>query len=178
MKLAVNIVVILIMISGISSCDRIKNKAERVADKIEKKATNKVKVQARKVTDKVFPVFDSDVADSKNNRERFKDFIKVELTPDIRNIYCFDDAIGIDADYMFAFNCDLTTSNRIIKMHNLTIDTISSDNAFGLQNDFEWWKKEEIAKLTKYSWTNGEHYFKYFWYDSVNKKAYFFDFDM
>ena len=54
----------------------------------------------------------------------------------IKNIYCFDDAIGIDADYQFSFNCNKITAELIRKKNNLKIDTITSDFAFGLQNDF------------------------------------------
>lgn len=137
-----------------------------------------VKNKIKKQTDNVFPRFDHDKPDTDNNKKRFKDFIKVELTSDVKNIYCFNDEIGIDVDYMFAFNCDSTTSNNIIKKHELKLDTVNTECGFGMQHDFDWWDKERIAELPKYSWTNGEQYFKYYWYDEENEKAYFFDFDM
>ncbi|NDV43053.1 hypothetical protein GTK07_06900 [Muricauda sp. 40Bstr401] len=137
-----------------------------------------MKKQTDKVVDKVFPPFDSDKADTENNKRRFKDFIKVELTEDVKNIYCFDDAIGIDADYMFSFTCNSQTSDKIIKTHNLTRDTNNSDNGFNLQHDFDWWDKDKISQLVKYSWTNGGQYYKYYWFDNENNKAYYFEFDM
>ncbi|MBN1150825.1 hypothetical protein JXA84_06350 [candidate division WOR-3 bacterium] len=130
------------------------------------------------VAEKVFPVFDSDTPDTENNRRRFIEFIGVDLTPDIRSIYCFDDAIGADRDYMFAFDCLPSTSEKIIIRHRLTIDTVNSDNGFFMQDDFEWWDKEKIAELDKYSWTDGARNHKYYWYDNLNGKAYFFEFDM
>jgi len=126
----------------------------------------------------LLPQFDHNQPDTGNNKQRFRDFLKVEITPDVKNIYCFDDAIGIDADYMFSFNCSQTTSNKIIETNDLKIDTLNSDNAFGLQNDFDWWNKDRIAQLQKYSWTDGDQYFKYYWYDVDSSKAYFFDFDL
>lgn len=157
---------IFILITVLISCDRLKNKTEKVKEK----TTEELREQTQKVVDKVFPPFDHDRPDTSNHKKRFKDFLKIEITPDVKNIYCFDDAVGIDADYMFAFNCDSTTSRKIIEVHNLTIDTLNANNGFGLQNDFEWWDKERISALKKYSWTNGDQYFKYYWYDKENKR--------
>lgn len=141
------------------SCNRIKNKGQELANK-------------------VVPRFDAYEADTKFNKEHFTDFLKVDLTPDIKNIYCFDDAIGIDADYQFSFNCDSTTARKIINKHKLKRDKTTKDYAFGLQNDFEWWDKKKIEKLDLYSWQGEHQYFKYFWYDNTEQKAYYFDFDM
>lgn len=158
----------------IVSCDRIKNKGQELADKTEKK----VKDKSKDLVDKVVPHFDAYKPDTKFNKERFKDFLKVDLTPDIKNIHCFDDAIGIDADYMFSFNCDTTTAKKIIEKHQLKLDKETTDYAFGLQHDFDWWDKKKIEKLDLYSWQGDHQYFKYFWYDPKEQKAYYFDFDM
>jgi hypothetical protein len=158
----------------IVSCDRIKNKGQELADKTEEK----VKDKSKDLVDKVVPHFDAYKPDTKFNKERFTDFLKVDLSPDIKNIYCFDDAIGIDADYMFSFNCDTTTARRIIEKHQLKLDKETTDYAFGLQHDFEWWDKKKIEKLDLYSWQGDHQYFKYFWYDKTEQKAYYFDFDM
>lgn len=170
--------VCLILFMGVVSCNRFRNKTEQVVNQVKIKTTSVVKEQAKKVVEKVFVPFDAYKPDTDNNQKRFKDFLKVELTPDVKNLYCFDDAIGIDADYMFSFNCSLETSNKIIEVNQLEIDTIDSDNGFGMQHDFFWWNKEVIRTLQKYSWTDGNQYFKYYWYDKANEKAYFFDFDM
>lgn len=168
----------IILFMGLVSCNHFRNKTEQVVNQVKDKTTSVVKEQAKKVVDKVFLPFDAYKPDTEHNKKRFGEFLKVELTPDIKNIYCFDDAIGIDADYMFSFNCNLETSNKIIDVNQLKIDTLNSDNGFGMQHDFDWWNKDLIGKLQKYSWTNGNQYFKYYWYDKVNEKAYFFDFDM
>ena len=178
MKLTIKILTILILTLGIFSCNRVKRKAIHVKNQVQEKAKEQIEKQTRKVVDKVFPPFDHDKPDTDNNKKRFKDFIKIDLTPDIKNIYCFDDAIGIDASYMFSFDCKPGTSKKIIEINGLAIDTVNLDNGLGLQQDFEWWDKEHINKLQKYSWTNGKGYFKYYWYDKETRKAYFFDFDM
>lgn len=167
----------LLILSSIS-CGRIKNKTKQISEKAKSKAKREIIKQTDRVVDKVFLPFDHDQPDTENNKKRLQDFLKVEITPDVTEIYCFDDAIGIDADYMFSFKCNSETSEKIIKIHGLAINTTNSDNGFGMQHDFDWWDKERISQLDKYSWTNGKGYYKYFWYDLENEKAYFFDFDM
>ncbi|HTG56789.1 MAG TPA: hypothetical protein VL943_11010 [Niabella sp.] len=54
--------------------------------------------------DPLFPPFNSDQPDTEANRKNFRRFLQVDITSDITNIYCFDDAIGLDADYMFSFS--------------------------------------------------------------------------
>lgn len=157
-----------------SSCGRITDKGKELVDKVE----NKVRNTSNDLVDKVVPRFDPYNPDTKFNKERFKEFLKVELSPDVKRLYCFDDAVGIDADYMFSFKCDSTTASKIIQKHQLKRDKQTSDYAFGLQDDFTWWDKKRIEKLDLYSW-QGEHgYFKYFWYDKTDCKAYYFEFDL
>lgn len=79
---------------------------------------------------------------------------------------------------MFTFNCSTSTSKKIIEVHKLKLDTVDSDNGFGLQHEFEWWNKERIKKLPKYSWKYNDQYFKYYWYDAEKGKAYFFEFNI
>jgi hypothetical protein len=163
-----------VFILTLVSCDRIRNKGQELADKSEKKLNTK----SNDIVDKVIPRFDAYQPDTKYNKERLKDFLQVDLTEDIKNIYCFDDVIGIDADYMFSFNCKTTTAKKIIDKHKLKLDKETTDYAFGLQNDFDWWDKKKIEKLDLYSWQGEHQYFKYFWYDKTEQKAYYFDFDM
>ena len=152
------IYILIILTFTFYSCDRIKDKSKDLLDI-------------------VVPHFDAYKPDTKFNKKRFKNFLQVELTYDIKNIYCFDNAIGIDACYQFSFNCDTATVRKIIEKHQLKLDTIS-DYMFGLQYDFEWWDKKKIENLDLYSWADDRRYFKYFWYDKTEQKAYYFDFDM
>lgn len=162
------------MILSSLSCKRIKNKTKELSDKVAREILLKVD----KVANKKFPQFDHKNPNTDTNKKLFKNFLKVEITPDIKEIYCFNDAIGIDVDYMFSFKCKPETSKKIIKVHGFVIDTTNLDNGFSMQHDFEWWDKKRISQLDKYSWTNGKGYHKYFWYDLKNGKAYFFDFDL
>jgi hypothetical protein len=156
------------------SCNKIKNKGQSIAAQAEEK----VKDKADNLVDKIVPQFDSDTPDTKHNKARFNEFLQIELTPDIKNIYCFADRMGADSDFQFSFNCNAATVRRIIEQHKLVLDKDNKDFATGLQHDFDWWNKKDIAKLPLYMWKGEKEYFKYFWYDKEKQKAYFFDFDL
>lgn len=164
----------IIFILTLVSCENIRNKGQELANKTERK----VKDKSNDIIDKAVPRFDANEPDTRYNKKRFKDFLKIDLTQDIKNIYCFAEETGIDADYMFSFTCNPTTAKKIITKHQLNLDTTTKDYAFGLQHDFEWWDKTKIEKLDLYSWQGDKQYFKYFWYDQTEQKVYFFDFDM
>lgn len=133
------------------------------------------------VIEKIFPPFDSDITDTEANKKNFRNFLKVEITPDVKNIYCFDDAIGQDADYMFAFDCDTITKNKIAEEHLLVRDSISQNVGEFMQHDFPWWDKEKLKTLPTYYWNSeeeGKNLHKLFWYDEKNGKAYYFEYDL
>lgn len=162
---------------GLISCNRIKNNSEQAVQQVKENTKHVFKEQVQKAFHKVYPPFDHDKPDTDNNKKSFKDFLKVEISKDVQNIYCFENAIGIDASYMFAFNCNEGTSEKIIALNKLRIDSLTADIGSGLHGDFPWWDKELIKNLQKYSWSDGNQYFKYYWYDKKNKMAYFLDFD-
>lgn len=142
----------------------------------------KGKEKTVQMAQKIFPPFDSDKPDTEANKKNFRHFLKVDITPDVKNIYCFDDAIGQDADYMFSFSCDSLTAQRIIERHELQKDSLVGNNPESMQNDFFWWDKKRISELESYSWqSNNEkrkNMYKLFWYDTKNEKAYYFEYDM
>ncbi|MDR2235549.1 MAG: hypothetical protein LBE92_05460 [Chryseobacterium sp.] len=136
---------------------------------------------ARNAFEKVFPTFNSDRPDTEANKKNFRNFIKVDITPDVKNIYCFDDAIGQDADYMFSFSCNPETAEKIIERHRLVKDSLRGNNQDGLQDDFFWWDKKKINELESYSWDSnheGKNFHKIFWYDHEHQKAYYFEYDL
>ena len=157
----------MIMVAGLLiSCQKINHTRQRWKEK------------TTRMIDQVAPRFDAYQPDTPFNRERFKEFLQVEPTEDVRLIYCFSDAIGIDADYQFAFQCEPATAKRIIEKHQLSVSEAVVDPAFGLQSDFDWWDKKKIAVLKLHSWNDGAQYFKYFWYDETARQAYYFEFDL
>lgn len=124
------------------------------------------------------PPFDSETPDTENNKYHYEHLINVKLTPDVNNIYAYGDELGIDASYYLAFECNYNTALRIIKSNNFLQD---SETGIPLVSEFKmkWWNESEIDSLTRYVYKNeSKTYFKYFWYNELNKHAYFLDFDL
>ena len=146
-----------------------------------KKGKEKTLSVAKSAVENAFPTFDSSNPDTKANKKNFREFLKVAITPDIKNIYCFNDDFGADADYMFSFECDSTTTKRIIEQHKLKKDSLVGNNPESLQHDFFWWDKKTIRELPSYSWSSnfeGKNIHKLFWYDKRTQKAYYFEYDL
>lgn len=152
------------------------NKINKIVNSTEQKVTDK----KDEMVDKFLPTFDSGTPDTKWNKKRFTEFLKVELTPDIYNIYCFDDAIGIDASYRFSFNCDTSTVKRILDKHQMVVDTIKPiGDGIIFNYVFDWWQKDKIDPLQLYTWKSADkRYIKHFWYNEDEQKAYYFTYDL
>ncbi len=84
--------ILTVILIFLSSCDKIKNKGKEIASNAE----NKIKDKSEKIIDKAFPHFDYDKADSKFNKQRFTEYLQIDLSADILNIYCFGDFLGAD----------------------------------------------------------------------------------
>ena len=146
-----------------------------------KKGKEKTTAIAKTVVEKIFPTFDSDKPDTEANKKNFQEFLKVDITPDIKNIYCFDDAIGQDADYMFSFDCNALTAKKIIERHELKKDSLPGNNPESMQHDFFWWDNKRINELKSYSWNSDferKNIYKIFWFDEKNQKAYYFEYNL
>lgn len=169
------IVVTFVTFLGLCSCNRIKNKSKELVKQTEQKARDKTK----EASDKLLPIFDSETPDTKWNKKRFAEFLQVELTPDIRNIYCFDDAIGIDASYRFSFSCESSTLQRIIDRHQMIADSVKLSEGIIFTYTFDWWQKDRIEQLQSYSWKSAdERVFKHLWYDNAEQRAYYIVYDL
>ncbi|HTO16605.1 MAG TPA: hypothetical protein VLZ83_12600 [Edaphocola sp.] len=153
----------------ILSCDRIKNKGQEIADKTEQK----VKSKSKDLVDKAFPQFDSDKPDTKYNKKRFEEYLEVKLTPDIKEIYCFGDFLGIDYKVLFSFTCDSTTIKRIIDKKKLELTDENNDSGLLFMDDFNWWNKEKIEKIRPFKNGKENEFWQYLWYDKDGKKAYY-----
>lgn len=158
----------------IFSCDRIKRKGHQVFDKtketvVEKKAN---------LSDKIIARYDPYNPDTKFNKKRFSEFFMFDPTPDVKNIYCYADEMGIDHDYQFAFNCDTTTINKIISNLNLKKGIIDNNFGRGFWHKFLWWDSSKVETLKPFSKKGKHETYWYLWYDKLRKKAYYFSFDM
>jgi len=156
------------------SCDRIKRKGKQTANNAKEKIVNK----KDDLADKIIPRFDSDAPDTKFNKKRFSEFFHFEPTPDVRNIYCYADQMGIDSKFFFSFNCDTTTLNRIINELHLIHRDQPDLFGRGLWQNFPWWDSAKIVTINPFSKKGDHETYWYLWYDSTNKKVYYMDFDM
>jgi hypothetical protein len=162
------------LILSLASCDRIKRKGNQVVDK----AKDKIIAKKDAAVDKVIPIFDSYTPDTKYNKKRFIDFFGFAPTSDITDLYCYNDQIGIDSKFQFAFKCDPGTKDRIVKHLNLTQAAGPDNSSRGLWQSFQWWDSAKIVTLNPY-WRKDDHeYYRYLWFDEEKKAAYYIDFDM
>jgi hypothetical protein len=171
-----------VLMITVASCSRIKSKGQELADtaaaagqELLDTVSRAGKEYAKDAADKVMPRFDSYTPDTKYNKERFAEFINVPLTPDVKNIYCYDESIGIDASYQFAFNCDSSTAQKIIETHQLKPD---SEKKSGISREFDWWNVKKIEQLDCYTREEEQRFFTHFWYDEAEHKAYFNTYDL
>ncbi len=115
--------------------------------------------------------FDSNKPDTDRNKKRFQEYLEIDLTQDVSNIYC-DGDLGPDYSVLFSFNCDSSTVGRIIKKKNLRISKDYDDGLFFLK-EYSWWHKEQIEKIRPYKNINKGKLSQYLWYDKETKKAYY-----
>lgn len=165
---------LIILCFTILSCDRLKNKGQEIANKTEQK----VKSKSKDLVDKAFPQFDSDKADTKYNKKRFEEYIEVELSPDVKEIYCFGDFIGIDYKVLFSFTCDTTTIRKIINKKKLELTDDNTDNGLIFIDNFTWWNKSKIEKIRAFKNGKENEFLQYLWYDNDSKKAYYEEFSL
>ncbi|MGN6493896.1 MAG: hypothetical protein ACTHLE_17995 [Agriterribacter sp.] len=165
---------LLVFLSGIFSCDRIKAKGRVVVNGTKEKIKN----AKDKAVDQVLPTFDSYTPDTKFNKKRFEEFFGFAPTPDVSNIYCFGDQMGIDSKFFFSFTCDTVTRDRIVSHLKLSPSSEPGSFGSGLWRDFPWWDSATIMTLHPFK-RKGEHeYYQYLWYDNRSCKLYYMDFDM
>ncbi|MDD2982930.1 MAG: hypothetical protein PHQ74_06045 [Crocinitomicaceae bacterium] len=163
-----SIYVLIILTCSFTACNRIKEEAIDVAMKTEQK----VKAKSTDALDQVFPKFDAYTPDTKFNKKRFVEYLGVELSAAVKDIYCYGDFLGIDYKVLISFTCDSTTVQRIITRKKMEI-TADEDVGLNFSEEFPWWNKERIKILKPYKYGKEDQFWEYIWYDKANKKAYF-----
>jgi hypothetical protein len=156
------------------SCNRIRRKGQEMIDR----AGAKISQHKETAVDKVIPYFDSNKPDTRFNKLRFEEFFGFPPTPDVKNIYCYGDRMGIDAKFMFSFQCDTTTRNRIVTQLKLQESKRPNNFSSGSWPAFYWWDSEKIATLNPYFLKVGHKYHRYLWFDKDRQMLYYLDFDL
>lgn len=151
------------------SCGKGKQKIHQVADLLADTIHEHI--------EHVFPSYDADSADTKDNKDRFKEHLQVELTDDVKDLYTYGDFMGIDYSVLMSFTCEQTTIDRIIKRNGLHL-SFEGDNGFVLQPNLNWWKRDSINQLIPYKAGEEDEFFQYLWYNPVTKRAFYQEFTM
>lgn len=117
---------------------------------------------------------DSEIPDTFANKRFFKKTFETGIiTPDVKNIYCYFDNIGIDFSKELSFECSSATFDMITKKFNLQSLNKYFTNGFG--SYLYKRNKQEIDNIIPYSDKEGMYSSSYhsIWYNSKNNHAYF-----
>jgi hypothetical protein len=167
-------ILIIIYIVELVSCDRIRNKGEEIANKTE----NKIKSKSVEMSDKVFPIFDSEVPDTKFNKRRFEEYLEVEISEDVDSIYAFGDFLGADYKILFSFKCSPETIDEIVKRKGMAVSEKVNDGGLMFSDEFQWWDKGATERIQPYCKIDSTKSHFYLWYDSRRQKAYYEQFSL
>ena len=105
-----------------------------------------------------------------------------EAGPDVKNLYSWDDRIGINSSFFFAFQCHDTTVKKIISELHMYPYRDTSNSVMGwsgslYQCGMRWWDSTGIQQINPYV-SKKERLYWYLWYDTKKHIAYFETFDM
>ena len=150
-------------------------------DKMQEKViATKQKVVDKKdqLIDKAFAPSGFSKPDSESNKNRFKEYLNVDLTKDIKNIYSYADFFGADYKILVSFSCDTSTISKIIKSKGLTLSNDENDNGLSFGEEFPWWDKKAIENIKPFKEGKELEYWKYLWFDKERKTAYYEEFSL
>lgn len=132
---------------------------------------------ARTLTDPLFRHYDADQPDTRFNQKRFTEHLQLPCPPDVRQLYCYTDELGLDTKYLFSFRCTPATFRRLVAQNQLRPDSVRTDPS-GLLRPFAWWPEGAERGLTAYWRTDREQWFQYLWYDARQQRAYYLEFTL
>ncbi len=152
------------------SCGKIKHKGHQVLNNSKDAVTEQI--------DQVFPTYNAHDADTKHNKDRFKEHLQIELTGDVKDLYTYGDFMGIDYAVLMSFSCDQATIDRIVKKNGLQLSTEDDRCGISYPGMFNWWKQDTIDKLIPYKAGEEDEYWQYLWYNPKTRQAFYEEFSM
>ncbi len=171
---SIRLILIIIISLTIPSCDKIKNKGLELYEYTE----DAIKIKSKDLSDKIFPIFDSETSNTKYNKERFNEYMEIELTDDIDSIYSFGDFLGSDYKILISFKCAPKTIDKIVKAKNMKLSEDAKDNGLLFSGEFKWWDKDVIEKIQPYVRIDKSGDRFYLWYNMNTQKAYYEQFSL
>ncbi|RYZ43527.1 MAG: hypothetical protein EOP49_27860 [Sphingobacteriales bacterium] len=159
------------------SCDRLAKKGSSVANRVKDAAARKME----DAEDKAIAKFEPGTPDTRFNKKRFAEFFKFAPGPDVRNIYCYADRMGIDSKFQFGFACDTSTLNRIIlaeRLHKAAPEDGYEFSRLLEPTEFSWWQNKDLESRTPFLRNDNERAYTCLWYDTTLGKAWYLTYDM
>jgi hypothetical protein len=175
------IITAILFLMVIISCGRIERKGDQMIEKTREKVTQtKQKIVHKKdqLIDKAFAPSDFGKPDTERDKNRFREYLKIDLTKDIRNIYTYEDYFGADYKILMSFSCDDSTALKIVRSKRLQLSTEEHDSGLFFGEEFPWWNKEAIQKLRPFKEGKELEYWKYFWFDKKARTGYYEEFSL
>jgi len=163
-----------------AACNRVRHKEKAIVEEAKQAArSTKHAIVDKKdaVLDKLDPGYDSDEPDTKANKKRFKERLRVDVTPDVTNIYAYGDFFAIDYKVLMSFSCNQATADKIIAAHKMKLSQ-EFDDGLGFSDNFNWWNKGKIAVIKPYKFGKELAYWEYFWYDKKTGQAWYEEYSM
>ncbi|MCF6403025.1 hypothetical protein L3C95_09085 [Chitinophaga filiformis] len=152
------------------SCGKLRHKGHVLINGAKEVATVQV--------ENIFPTYNADIADTKDNQNRFREHLQIELTNDVKDLYTYGDFMAIDYSVLMSFSCDQSTIDRIIEQNGLQLTTEHDMRGISFPGRFNWWKQEEIDQLIPYRAGEEDEFWQYLWYNPVTKQAFYEEFSM
>lgn len=159
MYLRSKLIILLCTIIALDACQRIKRKG---AD----------------LVDNVLPTYNTATPDTYYNKKRFKEYLKVELTDDIKNIYADGDHMGIDYYVRMTFYCSEETIARIVKVKKLKLYNKKDRVTLSSLHNLNWWDADKLKLMAPYTYEVEGQYYENLWYDAVNRQAYYLEYSL
>lgn len=152
------------------SCGKIRHKRPVVINKSEDATTEQ--------GERIFPTYNAYAADTKDNQNRFKEHLQIELTSDVKDLYTYGDFMAIDYSVLMSFSCDQSTIDKIIEKNGLQLSTEDNMRAITFPGKFNWWKQETIDQLIPYRAGEEDEFWQFLWYNPATKQAFYEEFSM
>gem|GEM_PF-5012289 len=170
---------IIFIIAIVTVVTAITNAAKKGVSKAEKFITKHTATDTSKRTTGygLLAEYDIDKPDTKANRERFEDYLKIPATEDVKEVYCYADFMGADYTIQMPFNCDTSTLSKIIAINSLSPDSVTSQG-INLAREFNWWNEKLLDTIPYFTSIKENELYKYLWFDSSAGKAYYLEFSL
>ncbi|MGC4103826.1 hypothetical protein [Ferruginibacter sp.] len=124
----------------------------------------------------LFVDYDIDKPDTKSNRERFKDYLKIDINENVKEVFCYADFLGADYKIQMSFKCDTATVNKIISVNKLYKQDFRGGR--NLDNQFPWWNEKRIDSIRPYIMSIEDELYKFLWFDPQSGKAYYLEYSL